>query len=85
MGMEVLSACRDPRGDFQITVFTAPTPFRAGPVDISVFVQDPLTGELIPEARVTVRSPHCDAPLASQCTCRHERCGNKQAVEGSRF
>jgi hypothetical protein len=46
-----LSRCE---GGLQITVFTAPTPFRAGPVDISVLVQDAVTGEPIPEARVTV-------------------------------
>ena len=40
---------------FLITVFTAPAPFRAGPVDISVLVQDALTGEPVPETRVTVR------------------------------
>ncbi len=39
----------------RITVFTAPTPFRAGPVDISVLVQDSLTGEPMTGARVTVR------------------------------
>ncbi|MFN4260350.1 MAG: hypothetical protein ACK4RK_13720 [Gemmataceae bacterium] len=27
-------------GDYQVTVFTAPVPLRAGPVDVSVFVQD---------------------------------------------
>jgi hypothetical protein len=40
---------------YRITVFTAPTPFRAGPVDISVLVQDSLTGEPTAGARVTVR------------------------------
>ncbi len=40
---------------YQITVFTAPTPFRAGPVDVSVLVQDSLTGEPLTGARVTVR------------------------------
>jgi len=40
---------------YQITVFTAPTPFRAGPVDISVLVQDSVTGEPMPLAQVTVR------------------------------
>ena len=40
---------------YQITVFTAPTPFRAGPVDISVLVQDSSTGEPMTAARVTVR------------------------------
>src|SRR5438309_8563387 len=38
-----------------ITVFTAPATFRVGPVDISVLVQDALTGEPVPQTRVTVR------------------------------
>ena len=46
---------REQAGDYQITVFTSPTPFRAGPVDVSVLVQDAATGECVPEARVTVR------------------------------
>ncbi len=45
---------------YQITVFTAPTPFRAGPVDISVLVQDSLTGEPMTGARVTVRMSKVD-------------------------
>ncbi len=43
------------KAGFLITVFTAPAPFRAGPVDISVLVQDASTGEPVPETRVTVR------------------------------
>jgi hypothetical protein len=43
------------QGDYQITVFTAPTPFRAGLVDISVLVQDARTGEPEPGVRITVR------------------------------
>src|SRR5262245_36396525 len=45
---------RERAGDYQITVFTSPTPLRAGPVDVSVLVQDAATGECMPEARVTV-------------------------------
>jgi hypothetical protein len=44
------------QGGYQITVFTSPTPFRAGPVDISVLVQDAATGEPVPGAQVTVRA-----------------------------
>ncbi len=51
MGPCRLSKCE---GSYQITVFTTPTPFRAGPVDISVLVQDAATGELDSKARVTV-------------------------------
>src|SRR5262249_9718887 len=42
-------------GDYRITVFGSPSPFRAGPVDISVLVQDAITGQPLPQARVTVR------------------------------
>jgi hypothetical protein len=43
------------QGGYQITVFTAPTPLRAGPVDLSVLVQDAQKGEVVAGARVTVR------------------------------
>ena len=46
---------REQAGAYQITVFTAPMPFRAGPVDVSVLVLDAATGECVPEARVTAR------------------------------
>src|SRR5207245_564998 len=46
-------------GGYQVTVFTSPSPLRAGPVDVSVFIQSSSTGELITEARVTVQvAPH---------------------------
>lgn len=32
-------------GNRQITVFTGPTPLRAGPVDVSIFIQDAETGQ----------------------------------------
>ncbi|MGH7222119.1 MAG: hypothetical protein ACRELF_02730, partial [Gemmataceae bacterium] len=43
-------------GEYRITVFTSPTPLRAGPIDISVFVQDVASGEPIAATRVTVRA-----------------------------
>ena len=43
------------RGAYQISVFTAPTPFRAGPVDISTLVQDAETGNPMTGVHVTVR------------------------------
>jgi hypothetical protein len=46
---------RQKAGGYQVAVFTSPTPVRAGPVDLSVLVQDAATGECVPEARVTVR------------------------------
>ncbi|HEY8504486.1 MAG TPA: hypothetical protein VIL46_07880 [Gemmataceae bacterium] len=62
-------------GDYRVTVFTSPTPVRAGPVDVSVLVQDAATGETVSGARVTVRAarpgtssggvPHHAAPGAA--------------------
>ena len=43
------------KGGYQITVFAAPTPLRAGSVDISVLVQDALTGNPATPFRVVVR------------------------------
>jgi hypothetical protein len=42
-------------GPYQITVFTSPTPLRAGPVDFSVLVQDAATSAVLPDARVVFR------------------------------
>jgi hypothetical protein len=59
------------RGDHRITVFTSPNPLRAGPVDVSIFVQEAATGEPIAGARITVQaSPraHPDETLVHSAT-----------------
>jgi hypothetical protein len=43
------------KGGYRFTVFCAPTPLRAGPIDISVLVQDESSGEPLPELPVTIR------------------------------
>jgi hypothetical protein len=53
------------RGDYRITVFTSPTPLRAGPVDVSVFVQDAATSEPISDAEITVRALPRERPEAA--------------------
>lgn len=50
------------QGGYQITAFTSPTPFRAGPVDISVLVQDAADGEAAADIRVVVRIAPIDRP-----------------------
>jgi hypothetical protein len=42
-------------GAYRVTVFTSPTPLRAGPVDVTVLVQNAATGECVPQARATLR------------------------------
>lgn len=44
------------KGGYQITVFTSPTPLRAGPVDIGVFVRDAVTDEPMAECDIVVRA-----------------------------
>jgi hypothetical protein len=44
------------KGNYQITVFTTPTPLRAGPVDISVLVQEADTLTPVAEAQVDIKA-----------------------------
>ena len=55
------------KGNYRITVFTAPTPLRAGPVDISVFVQEAATAEPASDVRVTVKTVRRGSPGAATC------------------
>jgi hypothetical protein len=50
------------RGNYQITVFTSPTPLRAGPVDMSVFVQNATTLEPASDVRVTISAAWRGSP-----------------------
>src|SRR5437773_2683588 len=44
------------KGNYRITVFTSPTVLRAGPVDISVLVQEAATGEPASGVQVTIKA-----------------------------
>jgi hypothetical protein len=43
-------------GGYRVSVFTSPTPFRAGPVDVSVLVQDAGSGQIASDVRVTIKA-----------------------------
>jgi len=65
------------KGPYHISVFTDPTPVRAGPVDISVLVQDRL-GPLAPDAGVTIRASSLDHPdLRGEQVAGQEAATNK--------
>lgn len=49
-------------GGEQITVFTSPTPVRAGPVDISVLVQDAGSFETVDNTQVVIHVESVDKP-----------------------
>jgi hypothetical protein len=66
------------RDDYQITVFTTPTPFRAGPVDVSVLVQDARTGRPVQEAEIIVRAmPRGRPEEVLRCAATSEAATNK--------
>jgi hypothetical protein len=50
------------QGDYHISVFSSPTPFRAGLVDVSVLVQDASTGNPVTQVQVTVRMSRSGGP-----------------------
>jgi hypothetical protein len=50
------------QGDCRISVFASPDPLRAGPIDVSVLVQDAATGQPIADALVNVRLVSRDKP-----------------------
>jgi hypothetical protein len=64
-------------GSYQIAVFTSPTPFRAGLVDISVLVQDAATGEYLPQARVTLRLTSPGTPQSLEFSATTETVTNR--------
>src|SRR5262249_22373888 len=54
-------------GPYRVTVFTAPTPLRAGPVDVSVFVQDG-AGAALPDVTVRVTLTRGGETLEARAT-----------------
>lgn len=69
---------REVSGPFLISVFTASDPLRAGPIDVSVLVQDRISGEIILDPDVDLAMQPLDsdsAPLLARAS--HERATNK--------
>jgi hypothetical protein len=48
------------QGDYLVTAFTSPNPLRAGPIDVSVLVQDATTGRAVTDANVIVELRRSD-------------------------
>ena len=72
---------------YRISVFTAPTPFRQGPVDVSILVQDCETGELVTSATVIVRITRTRSRIARVSGDRpgcHKQALPRRAVRASR-
>src|SRR5437868_713061 len=50
------------QGNYRLTVFTTPTPLRAGPVDVSVLIQDATTGEPASDVQVLIKAAWHGSP-----------------------
>jgi hypothetical protein len=66
------------RDGVELTVFTSPNPLRAGPVDVSVLVQNAGRGDAIPDADVQVRLiPHDRTASPVHAVATHADATNK--------
>jgi hypothetical protein len=74
-----------PAGGYDLTVFSSPTPLRAGPVDLSVLVQDRATGDLIPESRVNLRVEPADRPEAGWDVRATREAATNKLYQDARF
>lgn len=64
-------------GPYRVTVFTSPTPLRAGPIDISVLVQDGATGKPISDSKVILRLSSIDPSTSHTLEATHAAATNK--------
>ncbi|MCE9607291.1 MAG: hypothetical protein K8U03_20590 [Planctomycetia bacterium] len=66
------------QGKYRVSIFTSPNPLRAGPVDISLFVQEADTAQPVPEAQATVIvTPSDGVGPSSQSPATTEAATNK--------
>jgi hypothetical protein len=66
------------KGNYRIAVLTAPAFLRAGPVDISVLIQDASTGEPVSDVDIAIKAVWCGAPaVAIQHSATTEAATNK--------
>jgi hypothetical protein len=65
-------------GAYRVTVFTSPAPLRAGPVDVSVLVQEAATGTPLSDVSIQVSMAPVDRPHAGmRQAASHEAATNK--------
>ncbi len=70
---------------YRIAAFTTPTPLRAGPVDISVLVQDAATGEPNAEVEVSVKVQSYDNRCASLSQCATTQAATNKLYHAATF
>jgi hypothetical protein len=66
-----------PAGPFIVTVFSSPTPLRAGPIDLSVLIRDPGVDETVLDAAVDVSLYQVGGSLHVHTSATHDQATNK--------
>ena len=66
-----------PAGPWMVTVFSSPTPLRAGPLDLSVLVRDPVADRSVLDAEVHVSLYEVEGSRAVHASATHAEATNK--------
>jgi hypothetical protein len=69
----------------QVTVFTDPTPLRAGPVDVSVFVQDAGTGQAILDSSIDIEVAPRERPSAKTHLTTTSAAASNKLLQAANF
>jgi hypothetical protein len=68
---------RQKSGPFVVTALAGPEPLRAGPVEISVLVEDGQTGMILADATVDVEVESADGSIRERARASHDQSTNK--------
>ncbi len=72
-------------GPYQVTVFTSPTPLRAGPADFSVLLQDATTRAVLPDARIVFRTTSAKGTRATVDHVATSRATTNRLLKAAQF
>jgi hypothetical protein len=73
------------QGPYRITALTSPNPFRSGPVEINVLVQDATTGDALPDANVSLSLAPRDGPDESRLYVAHSGATTNKLFHSATF
>ncbi len=73
------------QGPYLIKALTSPNPFRSGPVEINVFVQDATTGDALPDANVRLSLAPRDEPDEARTYTAHSGATTNKLFHSATF
>jgi hypothetical protein len=73
------------QGPYRITALTSPNPFRSGPVEINVLVQDATSGDALPDANVRLSLALRDEPDEARLFVAHSGATTNKLFHSATF